>query len=172
MALVSNQATCTTPSLASGTLPVGGHGLTATYNPSGEYLTSTSATLTHTVSKRTVAGAFTASNQAYDGNTSATIATRIVRWHRPWRRRQPERRHGHLRQQEPRCQQARHGQRFHPRWRHAGNYQLDSSSLTTLADITAHGVTVGFTAASKEYDGTRAATITSRTLSGVVLVTR
>ena len=49
-----------------------------------------------------------------------------------------------------------------------GNYSLQSSTLTTEADITAQGLTGHFTAADKVYDGNRDATITGRTLTGVV----
>ncbi|MDQ3344436.1 MAG: YDG domain-containing protein, partial [Actinomycetota bacterium] len=49
----------------------------------------------------------------------------------------------------------------------ADNYALGSATLTTAADITANGLTVGFTAADKVYDGTAAASITDRSTSGV-----
>jgi len=51
----------------------------------------------------------------------------------------------------------------------AGNYSLASSSGTTSADITPRALSLAaFTAASKTYDGTAAATITGSTLSGVI----
>ena len=49
----------------------------------------------------------------------------------------------------------------------AGNYTVNTTATTT-ADITALGLTGNITAANKVYDGTNAATITSRTLSGVI----
>jgi hypothetical protein len=53
----------------------------------------------------------------------------------------------------------------------AGNYTVNSTA-TTLANITALGITGSITgsitAANKTYDGTTAATITSRTLAGVL----
>src|SRR5207245_60496 len=48
----------------------------------------------------------------------------------------------------------------------AGNYSLTQPATT--ADITAATLTASITAGNKTYDGTTAATITSRTLSGVI----
>ncbi len=50
----------------------------------------------------------------------------------------------------------------------AANYELPSSSATTTADITALAITGHVTADDKIYDGTTAATIASRTLTGVI----
>ena len=50
----------------------------------------------------------------------------------------------------------------------AGNYVLASTTLTTTADITAATVTGSITANNKVYDGTTAATLATRTLSGVL----
>ena len=52
--------------------------------------------------------------------------------------------------------------------RRQGNYSLQSSTLTTEASVTAKALTGHFTAADKVYDGNRDATITGRTLTGVV----
>ena len=49
-----------------------------------------------------------------------------------------------------------------------GNYTLKSSSLATKASITAKELTGSFTAADKVYDGNRDATITGRSVAGVV----
>ena len=148
---------------------MGGRALTATYNPSGGYLTSTSPTLTQTVAKRPVTGAFTASNKAYDGNANATVATRALSGGTvPGDDVSLSGGTATFDNKNIGANKLVTGSGFTLAGANAGNYQLGSSSLTTRADITAHGVTVGFTAASKEYDGTRAATITSRTLSGVV----
>ena len=49
----------------------------------------------------------------------------------------------------------------------ADNYVLESVDTTT-ADITQLGITGSFTAATKVYDGTTAATVTDRSLIGVV----
>jgi hypothetical protein len=49
----------------------------------------------------------------------------------------------------------------------AGNYTANTTATTT-ADITALAITGNITAASKVYDGTTAATILTRTLSGVI----
>ena len=50
----------------------------------------------------------------------------------------------------------------------AGNYTLSSTSATTSANITALALTGSITANSKVYDGTTAATLASRSLTGVV----
>ena len=49
----------------------------------------------------------------------------------------------------------------------AGNYLLTSVGTTT-ADITALGITGGFTAQSKTYDGNNSAVVLTRTLNGVL----
>ncbi len=51
---------------------------------------------------------------------------------------------------------------------HAGNYQLGNTTISGSANILVKSVTGSFTAANKIFDGTTAATITGRTLSGVV----
>ena len=50
----------------------------------------------------------------------------------------------------------------------AGNYQLANTTAETKANITAKPLTGGFTAANKVYDGNRDATVTSRSLPGVI----
>jgi subtilase family serine protease len=50
----------------------------------------------------------------------------------------------------------------------SGNYSLSSTSATTSANITALALTGSVTANSKVYDGTNAATLASRSLTGVV----
>ena len=50
----------------------------------------------------------------------------------------------------------------------AGNYSLLSSTLQTTADIDAKSLTGSFTAADKVFDNSTAATVTGRSLSGVV----
>src|SRR3954454_4824071 len=75
-AVSGNQATCTTPGLAAGTLSVGNHSVTATYNPATSGFTgSTSSALTQTVNKRPLTGSFKADNKVYDGTTAATVTT-------------------------------------------------------------------------------------------------
>jgi hypothetical protein len=48
----------------------------------------------------------------------------------------------------------------------AGNYALQNTTASTTANIAALAITGSITAGNKTYDGTAAATITSRTLSG------
>ncbi len=50
----------------------------------------------------------------------------------------------------------------------AGNYALQNTTASTTANITAKSITGSFTAANKYYDGTTSATITGRSLSGVI----
>ncbi len=50
----------------------------------------------------------------------------------------------------------------------AGNYVLSSTSAATTADITALAITGSITAGSKIYNGTTAAAILTRTLTGVI----
>src|SRR6185312_15060169 len=51
----------------------------------------------------------------------------------------------------------------------AGNYILSSTTAMTTANITQATLTISFTASNKVYDGTTAAAIASRTLTGVLL---
>ncbi len=51
----------------------------------------------------------------------------------------------------------------------AGNYQLSTTTATTTANITAASILIpSITADNKIYDGTTAATIATRTLTGVI----
>ena len=51
----------------------------------------------------------------------------------------------------------------------ASRYTLASTTLTTTASITSANVSVQFAAANKPYDGTEAATISTRSLTGVII---
>jgi hypothetical protein len=50
----------------------------------------------------------------------------------------------------------------------AGNYTLLNTTASTTANITPLGITGNFTAANKVYDGTAAATVLTRSLSGTI----
>ncbi len=169
VALTGNQATCATPGLTAATLSFGAHSVTATYNPSGAFLTSTSAALTQQVNRRTLTGSFTANNKEYDGTIAATIASRSLS--------------GRVvagevvtltggtatfANKNVGLGKTVTGINFSLGGTNAGNYQLASTTLTTTADIARHGLTVAFTAQDKTYDGTATATIIGRSLTGVL----
>ena len=71
--LTGNTATCTTAALTAG-----GHAITAAYGGATGYASSTSATLTQNVNKKTVTGGFTAADKEYDGTAAASITGRSL----------------------------------------------------------------------------------------------
>jgi hypothetical protein len=161
-------ATCSFAALAAGALTVGSHSLTSVYSGSGPFPSST-GNLTQVVNKRTLAGSFTASDKIYDGNTSAQIASRSLSG-------------GVVGSDAVNlsagtasfgtksvgANKAVTGSGFTLTGANAGSYQLASTTLTSTANIGTHALTVNFAAANKTYDDTTDATITGRTLTGVL----
>ena len=149
------------------TVPAASYAFTVTCTPSTAGATAISNTGTLLVGQKNVTGSFVASNKVYDGNISATLTSTTV--------------------------VGREGSddvvltggtaTFSDKnvgvgkvvtltgatlsGADAGNYSLVSVE-TALADITGLPVTGSFTASNKVYDGTTAATVTGRTLSGGV----
>jgi hypothetical protein len=123
-----------------------------------------------TVNQKTVTGSFTADNKVYDGNTNATILTRIVT---------PADIVGSdvvtltggtasFNNKNVGNGKTVTGTGFSLGGANAGNYVLGTVATTT-ANITAATVTGSFTANNKTYDGTTAATIASRSITGGVI---
>ena len=119
------------------------------------------------MNKKSLTGSFTAQNKEYDGNTSATVLTRSLS--------------GVVGTDDVSLTGGT--ATFADKnvgvgktvtltgatlgGADAGNYTLASVSTTT-ANITAKALTGSFTANNKQYDGTNAATVATRSLSGVV----
>ena len=157
------------------TVPAGSYVFTVTCTPSNTGSTAFSNTGTLVVARKDVTVSFTAANKVYDGTTAATVTGRT------------------LIGVEGGDDVALAGGTATFSDKNVGigkgvaltgatlsgadamNYSLVSvetdnlvSVATTLADITGLPVTGSFTAANKVYDGTAAATVTGRSLSGVV----
>jgi hypothetical protein len=160
--LTGNTATCTTAALTAG-----GHAITAAYGGATGYASSTSATLTQNVNKKTVTGGFTAADKVYDGTTSASITGRSLSGAVGSDNVTLSGGTATFGNKNVGNEKTVTGTGFSLAGTAANNYALASATLTTAANITAKGLTVGFTAADKVYDGTTAASITDRSTSGV-----
>jgi hypothetical protein len=161
-ALSGNQATCATSSLSAGA-----HSITAIYNPGTGFAGSTSSALTQNVNTKSLTGSFTAQNKTYDRTTAATILTRSLS--------------GVVGSDDVSLSggtatfsdknvgngKTVTGTGFTLSGAASGNYTLGTVATTT-ANITALAITGSFTAQNKTYDRTTAATILTRSLSGVI----
>ena len=147
---------------------VTGTGFSLTGASAGNYsLASSTLTTTADITAKQLTGHFTAADKVYDGTTAATITGRSLT--------------GGIisgdtvtltggsatfATADVGTGKTVTGTGFSLAGASAGNYSLASSTLTTTADITAKELTGHFTAANKVYDGTTAATITGRSLTG------
>ena len=164
VALSGNTATCTTSALTAGTHPI-----TATYNPSTGFLTSTSTTLNQVVNTKQLTGSFTAASKAYDGTTAASILTRSLSGVVGADAVSLSGGSATFDNKNVGTDKTVTGTGFTLSGAAAGNYSLASSTLTTTANITNQSLNGGFTAANKVYDGTTDATILTRFVtSGLV----
>ncbi len=151
-----------------GTWTVTATGLTLSGADAGNYqLSTTTATTTANITAKILTPNITADNKPYDGTTAATIATRTLI--------------GVVGTEDVTLTggTATFADPNVGTWTvtatglalsgaDAGNYQLSTTTATDTADITAKILTPSITASDKVYDGTTAATILTRTLSGVV----
>ncbi len=121
------------------------------------------------ITPKSLTGSFTADNKTYDGNTSATVATKSL----------PGVLTGDTVSLD--VTNAQFGTKgvgtaktvsanLALSGAQAGNYSLSSATATTTANITAKQVTASFTAADKVYDGNTNATITGSSITGGVVV--
>ncbi len=147
---------------------VTGTGFSLSGADAGNYVLSpASATTTANITPLQITGSFTAQNKVYDGTTLATIATRSLS--------------GVLGTDVVSLTggtaafvdknvgdgKTVNGTGFSLSGADAGNYTLASASLTATGNITPASVGPVITAQNKVYDGTTAATITGRSLTGV-----
>jgi hypothetical protein len=138
-----------------------------TFTDSTGNYNSTSGSVVSHITALGITGSFTAANKIYDGNTSATALTRTLT--------------GVIGADDVSLiggaasfSNANAGLGKTVTLTGAtlsgaasGNYSLTSVNTTT-ADITAKAITGNFTAANKVYDGNTAATVLTRTLTGVI----
>ncbi|HET7691029.1 MAG TPA: YDG domain-containing protein [Nocardioidaceae bacterium] len=164
VALTGNTATCSTATLTAATHPI-----TATYNPGTGFLTSTSNTVNQVVNKKSITGSFTAHNKAYDGNTSATIASRSLSGVVGTDAVNLVGGTATFDTDSVGTGKTVTGSGFSISGAAADNYTLASSTLTTTANITELSLSVDFTASNKVYDGNRSATILTRTITAGLL---
>jgi hypothetical protein len=173
VALTGNTATCATTGLSAAASP---HSITADYSGGTGYNASTtSSALSQAVNKRSVTASITAAPKVYDGTTAATITGCSLN--------SASGNVGVLAGDSSNLGCSGSNGAFADKnvgngktvsanvslsGSAAGNYQLSSNTASTTANITAKGVTGSFTAGNKVYDGTTAATITGRSLSGVI----
>ncbi len=134
----------------------------------GNYTLSSVETEKADITALSITGSFTAADKPYDGNATAQILTRSLA--------------GVLGADEVRLfgdsasfsnrsvgtDKTVTGTGFALVGDGASNYALSSSTLTTTASITRLAVVGHFSAGDKIYDGTTDATVTGRSLSGVV----
>ena len=143
-------------------------GISITTGDAGNYsLASNTATATANITALGITGSITVSSKGYDATTSATIATRTLA--------------GVLGSDDVTYtggtatfdnKNVGTGKTVNATGLNlsggdAGNYTVNATATTT-ADITALAITGSIAANNKVYDGTTAATIASRTLSGVI----
>jgi hypothetical protein len=126
-------------------------------------------TATLTVDAKPITGSFTADNKVYDGNNSATVLSRSVDQTAVVGTDEVTLDGGTATFND---ENAANGKTVTLAGATLGgadasNYSLTSVSTTT-ANITPLGITGSFTADNKEYDGTTAATVLTRSLNGVL----
>ena len=154
--LVADTVTGTGYSIADGT------GLASNYA-----LTSTTATAAASITARGITGSITAANKDYDANNSATILTLTLSGVIIGDTVSYSGGTALFSDKNVATGKTVTGSGLRLIGVDAGNYTVNSSATTT-ADITALGITGSITAANKVYDATHVATITERTLSGVL----
>jgi len=148
---------------------VTGTGLTLSGTKSANYNLTSVGTTTANITGLALTGNFTADNKVYDGNTTATVLTRTLTGVLPADVADVTLNGGtaSFATADVATGKTVTSTGMTLAGTKAGNYTL-SSVATTTANITGLPLTGSFTAANKVYDGTNAATILTRTLTGVL----
>jgi YDG domain len=147
---------------------VAGSGFALAGADKGNYALESVADANADITPKAITGSFTAADKVYDGSRDAAISGRSLS--------------GVVEGDEVSLAGGRAlfdtkdvgvdtdvaGSGFELAGADSGNYSLQSDTLATKASITAKSITGSFTAADKVYDGTVAATISDRSLVGVV----
>jgi hypothetical protein len=139
----------------------------------GNYTFNTTASATANITAFQVTGSFTANNKVYDGTTAATIATRTVTGTIGTDNLSLTSGTATFADKNVGTGKTVTGTGFALGGTDAGNYVLQSTTLTTTASITARTLVVSATGVNKVYDATAAATInlSDDRVSGDVLST-
>ena len=168
VSLTGGTATFNTPNVGTGKT-VTGTGFTLTGTSAGNYsLASSTLTTTADITAKQLTGHFTAANKEYNGLDGATITGRTLTGVITGDTVSLTGGAATFNTPNVGTGKTVTGTGFTLTGTSAGNYSLASSTLTTTADITAKQLTGHFTAANKEYNGLDGATITGRTLTGVI----
>ena len=147
---------------------VTGAGFTLSGADAGNYTLSGVGTTTADITPATLTGSFTANDRTYDGTTGAIIATRSLSGVISPDVVSLTGGAASFADKNVGAGKTVTGTGFTLSGADAGNYVLASATLNTTADITPASLTGSFTAASKTYDGTASASITGRSLAGVI----
>lgn len=143
-------------------------GLVLSGNTANNYTLSTTTVKTKAdITALGITGAFTASNKIYNGQVNSTIASRTLAGVLSGDAVTLSGGTATFADANVGTGKSVTGTGFTLMGAQSGNYSLASVTSTT-ADITPLGITPSFTAASRMYDGTTAATILSRSLAGVL----
>ena len=148
---------------------VTGTGFTLSGSDAANYtLVSGTLTTTANIAPLTVTGSFTVSNKTYDASTTANIATRSLNGVLGSDSVSLTGGTASFSDKNVGTGKIVTGTGFSLTGTDAGSYALASTSLTTTADITAVHIVGTFTAATKMYDGTTAATVSTRLVAPIV----
>jgi hypothetical protein len=135
-------------------------GITISGADAGNYVANTTCTATADITQKSVTGSFTANDKVYDGNTSATIATRGLSGNISGDDVNLTGGTATFTEKNVGANKTVNGVGFSLTGTDAPNYSLASSSLTATASITARALTISATGVNKVYDGTATATVT------------
>jgi hypothetical protein len=136
-------------------------------NGGNNYAVSTLDNTTGVINQAVLIGSITAANKTYDGNIAAAITSRTLSGVISGDTLSYVGGTGTFSDKNAAVGKTVTGTGLSLAGTDAGNYTVNSTATTT-ADITALGITGSITAANKTYDGNNTATITSRTLTGVI----
>ncbi|WP_141106492.1 YDG domain-containing protein [Hymenobacter gelipurpurascens] len=143
-------------------------GLVLSGNTANNYTLSTTTVKTKAdITALGITGAFTASNKIYNGQVNSTIASRTLAGVLSGDAVTLSGGTATFADANVGTGKSVAGTGFTLTGAQSGNYSL-ASVTSTIADITPLGIMPSFTAASRMYDGTTAATILSRSLTGVL----
>jgi filamentous hemagglutinin family protein len=131
------------------------------------YSVNTTATTTADIAALTITGAITAANKTYDGTTAATITDRTLTGVISGDTVSYVGGTANFSDKNAGLGKTVTATGLGLAGLDAGNYTVNTTATTT-ADIATLAITGAVTAANKTYDGTTAATITDRTLTGVI----
>ena len=149
--------------------PVSGTGFSLDGVAAGNYLlAATSISSTGTITPATLTATFTAMDKVYDGTTAAAISGRFLAGVLLGDNVTIGAGSAAFADASAGVDKTVIGTDFTLGGTDAGNYELSSAPLTTLASITGLGLAGSFTAADKVYDGGTGAEVLARSLVGVL----